>query len=37
MVGAPVMNFGGWQRLTAEYSQQFGVEPPSWLPKPPNA
>lgn len=32
MVGAPVMNFGGWQRLTAEYSQQFGVDPPSWLP-----
>ena len=28
MVGAPVMNFAGWQRLTAEYSEQFGVEPP---------
>ena len=37
MVGAPVMNFGGWQRLTAEYSQQFGVEPPSWLPNTPKA
>jgi hypothetical protein len=30
MVGPPVMQFGGWQRLTAEYGKQFGVEAPSW-------
>jgi uncharacterized protein YndB with AHSA1/START domain len=34
MVGADVMKFGGWQRLTAEYAKQFGVEAPNW---PPNA
>jgi len=34
MVGPDAMRFGGWQRLNAEYSQQFGVEPPAW---PPNA
>jgi uncharacterized protein YndB with AHSA1/START domain len=40
LVGAPIgriagpaaMSFGGWQRLNAEYAQQFGVELPSWLP-----
>ena len=32
MVGAEAMKFGGWQRLNAEYAQQFGVQPPSWLP-----
>ena len=30
MVGMEVMKFEGWQRLFAEYSKQFGVEPPSW-------
>jgi len=30
MVGPDVMKFGGWQRLNAEYAQQFGVELPSW-------
>lgn len=30
MVGPEVMKFGGWQRLNAEYAQQFGVELPSW-------
>ena len=34
MVGAAVMKFEGWQRLTAEYAKQFGIESPSW---PPNA
>ena len=29
-VGMEVMKFEGWQRLFAEYSKQFGVEPPSW-------
>ena len=29
MVGADVMQFGGWQRLNAEYAKQFGVETPS--------
>jgi hypothetical protein len=28
------MKFGGWQRLNAEYSKQFGVEMPSWQPSP---
>jgi hypothetical protein len=26
IVGAEAMKFGGWQRLTAEYGKQFGVE-----------
>jgi uncharacterized protein YndB with AHSA1/START domain len=30
MVGMGVMKFGGWQRLHAEYAQQFGVEMPAW-------
>ncbi len=28
IVGAEAMNFGGWQRLNAEYTKQFGVESP---------
>jgi uncharacterized protein YndB with AHSA1/START domain len=28
MVGPAVMKLEGWQRLTAEYTKQFGVEPP---------
>ncbi len=28
--GAAAMKFSGWQRLNAEYAQQFGVEVPSW-------
>jgi uncharacterized protein YndB with AHSA1/START domain len=35
IVGAEAMKFGGWQRLTAEYAKQFGVEPPGWLPNAP--
>ncbi len=27
MVGRDAMQFGGWQRLNAEYAKQFGVEP----------
>jgi uncharacterized protein YndB with AHSA1/START domain len=29
IVGAEAMKYG-WQRLNAEYAQQFGVEPPVW-------
>jgi len=35
MVGMEVMKFDGWQRLHAEYAQQFGVETPNW-PAPPS-
>jgi uncharacterized protein YndB with AHSA1/START domain len=28
IVGPEAMKFGGWQRLNAEYAQQFGVETP---------
>ena len=28
IVGPEAMKFGGWQRLTAEYAKQFGVENP---------
>ena len=34
MVGPDAMKFGGWQRLNAEYSKQFGVETVSWPPNP---
>ncbi len=34
MVGPDAIKFGGWQRLNAEYAQQFGVETPNWPPKP---
>ncbi len=30
MVGGEAMKLSGWQRLTAEYAKQFGVETPSW-------
>ncbi|HEY4210988.1 MAG TPA: SRPBCC family protein [Steroidobacteraceae bacterium] len=30
MVGMDTMKFSGWQRLNAEYAQQFGVELPRW-------
>lgn len=33
IAGMEAMQFGGWQRLNAEYAQQFGVEMPSWLPQ----
>jgi Activator of Hsp90 ATPase homolog 1-like protein len=31
-VGGDAMNLGGWQRLTKEYAQQFGIEAPKWVP-----
>lgn len=34
IVGADALKFGGWQRLNAEYAQQFGVEPPPFPPFP---
>jgi uncharacterized protein YndB with AHSA1/START domain len=30
LVGADALKFDGWQRLHAEYAQQFGVEMPRW-------
>jgi uncharacterized protein YndB with AHSA1/START domain len=35
LVGAKFMEFGGWQRLNAEYAKQFGVETPGWTPNAP--
>jgi uncharacterized protein YndB with AHSA1/START domain len=34
MVGQDAVKFGGWQRLNAEYTKQFGIEAPNWPPKP---
>ncbi len=36
-VGPDAMKFSGWQRLNAEYAEQFGVESSSWLPNTPRA
>jgi len=33
IAGADAVKFGGWERLKAEYAQQFGVEPPPNAPK----
>ena len=33
IAGAEAMKFGGWQRLTAEYDKQFGIETPNSPPK----
>lgn len=33
VVGADAMKVAGWQRLVAEYAQQFEVEPPKWQPQ----
>jgi uncharacterized protein YndB with AHSA1/START domain len=33
MVGPQLMQFGGWQRLNADYAKQFGVEVPGWQSK----
>ncbi len=30
MVGPDAMKFGGWQRLNAEYAEQFGLQAPKW-------
>src|SRR5271156_6531449 len=32
IVGGEAMKFAGWQRLNAEYAQQFGIETPKWQP-----
>jgi Activator of Hsp90 ATPase homolog 1-like protein len=32
IAGADAMKLEGWQRLTAEYAKQFGVEAPKWSP-----
>ena len=37
LVGPGVMKFAGWQRLTAEYAKQFGVETPGGASHAPNA
>jgi uncharacterized protein YndB with AHSA1/START domain len=33
MAGGEAMQFGGWQRLNAEYAKQFGIELPKWPPQ----
>jgi uncharacterized protein YndB with AHSA1/START domain len=30
IAGPDAMKFSGWQRLTAEYAQEFGMESPAW-------
>ena len=32
IAGGDAMKFKGWQRLSAEYAKQFGVETPKWQP-----
>jgi uncharacterized protein YndB with AHSA1/START domain len=34
IAGTDAMKFSGWQRLNAEYAEQFGVEVPAWPPHP---
>jgi hypothetical protein len=34
IAGGEAMKFAGWQRLNAEYAQQFGIEAPNWPPQP---
>jgi hypothetical protein len=33
IAGADAMKFAGWQRLNAEYAEQFGIEVPNWPPQ----
>jgi uncharacterized protein YndB with AHSA1/START domain len=33
IVGGDAMKFEGWQRLNAEYAEQFGIEAPNWPPR----
>jgi uncharacterized protein YndB with AHSA1/START domain len=35
IAGGDAMKLAGWQRLNAEYAQQFGVEAPGWPPSAP--
>jgi uncharacterized protein YndB with AHSA1/START domain len=37
LVGGDAVKFSGWQRLNAEYAQQFGVERPNWPPDAPKS
>ncbi len=32
LVGGDAIKFAGWQRLNAEYAQQFGIKAPNWPP-----
>jgi uncharacterized protein YndB with AHSA1/START domain len=34
LVGSDTMKFAGWQKLTNEYAQLFGLEPPKRFPQP---
>ena len=34
IAGGDAVKFSGWQRLNAEYAQQFGIAAPNWPPKP---
>jgi uncharacterized protein YndB with AHSA1/START domain len=34
IAGGDAMKFAGWQRLNAEYAEQFGVKAPNWPPQP---
>ena len=34
LVGSDTMKFAGWQRLTNEYAERFGLEPPKRFPQP---
>lgn len=33
IAGGEAMKFSGWQRLNAQYAEQFGVEMPKWQPQ----
>jgi len=35
IAGPDAMKFEGWQRLTAEYAKEFGIDAPNWQPKAP--
>jgi len=37
LVGADALQLDGWQRLTQEYAEQFGIEPPGWPSSPSKA
>jgi len=33
IAGADAMKYAGWQRLNAEYAEQFGIKAPNWPPQ----
>ena len=33
IAGSDAMKFAGWQRLNAEYAEQFGIKAPNWPPQ----